>query len=49
MAEGVDADGDEEARAPICPACGVTALPSEVDEGFVCENPDCPATGEAVN
>ncbi len=39
---------DEEGRAPICPSCGVTALPSEVVDGFVCENPDCPATGEPV-
>ena len=38
-------DGD---RAPICPACGVTALPSETGEGFVCENPDCSAYGEPV-
>jgi hypothetical protein len=33
-----------ERRAPICPACGVTALPLEVmdpDGGFRCENPDC--------
>ncbi len=28
--------------APICAACGVTALPSEnVPDAFVCENPDC--------
>lgn len=33
--------------APICPACGVTALPGEGD-GFVCENPDCDAFGERV-
>ena len=32
---------------PICPACGVTALPGEAGE-FVCENPDCPAFGEPV-
>jgi len=43
------ADGDdEEGRAPICPSCGVTALPSELRDDFVCENPDCPATGEPV-
>ncbi len=39
-------------RAPICPACGVTALPAEgldvVDPVFVCENPDCEAFGDAV-
>ena len=44
MADG----GDEEDRAPICAACGVTALPSEVGEGFVCENADCPAYGDPV-
>lgn len=33
--------------APICPACGVTALPGD-DGDFVCENPDCPAFGEPV-
>lgn len=32
--------------APICPACGVTALPDGA--AFVCENPDCEAYGEAV-
>ena len=38
-------------RAPICPFCGVTALPSEraLDEtDFVCENPDCEAFGEVI-
>jgi hypothetical protein len=35
-------------RAPICPVCGVTALPAESGTGFVCENPDCEAFGEAV-
>ena len=43
--EGVD-------RAPICPACGVTALPADtanvLDTAFVCENPDCEAYGEVV-
>lgn len=42
-------DGD---RAPICPACGVTALPREtsnvLDATFVCENPDCEAFGDEV-
>ncbi|MGI9578443.1 MAG: hypothetical protein ACR2OH_09610 [Microthrixaceae bacterium] len=45
--EGVDIE-----RAPICSACGVTALPAEtsniIDSGFVCENPDCDAFGEPV-
>ncbi len=44
--------GDDEGRAPICAACGVTALPAEtanvLDATFVCENPDCEAFGEAV-
>jgi hypothetical protein len=39
-------------RAPICPFCGVTALPSEsgfsIDPEFVCENPDCEAFGEVI-
>ena len=40
-----------ELRAPICPWCGVTALPGEAvgrDEAFVCDNADCPAHGEPV-
>jgi hypothetical protein len=39
-------------RAPICPFCGVTALPSEsasADGEFVCENPDCEAFGETID
>jgi hypothetical protein len=44
---------DDVGRAPICPACGVTALPAEtsnvIDTGFVCENPDCEAYGEPVD
>ena len=43
-------DPDDEGRAPICPTCGVTALPAElshvIDTRFVCENPDCEAYGE---
>ena len=39
-------------RAPICPSCGVTALPAEtsnvLDCRFICENPDCEAFGEIV-
>ena len=51
----VDDDWPEtaEGRAPICPSCGVTALPAElsnvIDTGFVCENPDCDAFGEIVS
>jgi hypothetical protein len=45
-------DNSEEGRAPICPFCGVTALPAElsfgVDPDFVCENPDCTAYQEIV-
>ncbi len=48
-----DGWGDAEVdRAPICPVCGVTALPAEAGPGaeltFVCENPDCDAFGEEV-
>ena len=46
---GRDAD---DGRAPICPHCGVTALPAErsnvIDTSFVCENPDCDAYGERI-
>jgi len=46
-----EADGDD-GRAPICPSCGVTALPAELsnvlDPGFVCDNPDCEAFGERI-
>ena len=45
-------DHDLDTGAPICPACGVTALPAETadtaDSSFVCENPDCEVFGEAV-
>ena len=47
-----DWDDAEVDRAPICPQCGVTALPAEpanvLDTAFVCENPDCEAYGEVV-
>jgi hypothetical protein len=49
MRESDDADVG---RAPICPYCGVTALPAEtsnvIDSGFVCDNADCSAFGDAV-
>ncbi len=49
MSEGEHADVG---RAPICPDCGVTALPVEsydtIDAVFVCENPDCEAFGDPV-
>ena len=39
-------------RAPLCPWCGVTALPADashvVETEFMCENPDCEAFGELV-
>jgi hypothetical protein len=42
----------DEGRAPICPHCGVTALPRDpsnvIDTDFVCENPDCEVFGEQV-
>jgi len=42
----------DEGRAPICPACGVTALPAElanvIDPGFVGDNAECDAFGEHV-
>lgn len=42
---------DVEERAPICAACGVTALPGDqagMSVAFVCENPDCEAFGDEV-
>jgi hypothetical protein len=40
-------------RAPICPYCGVTALPGEpanvIDVRFVCDHPDCEAFGQVVD
>ena len=48
----MNGDNVDEGRAPICPYCGVTALPADpshvIDVGFVCENPDCEAFGEAI-
>lgn len=45
-------DGADVGRAPICPECGVTALPGEAPtqtgSGFVCENPDCESFGDEV-
>jgi hypothetical protein len=42
----------EDGRAPICPYCGVTALPGDLahvlDTRFVCENADCEAFGDVV-
>ncbi len=54
--DGLVSDWDEdpdEGRAPICPYCGVTALPAELshvlDTDFVCDNADCDAYGERVD
>jgi hypothetical protein len=48
-----DWDEAEVERAPICPDCGVTALPAEasnvIDSPFVCDNADCEAFGELVD
>ncbi len=48
-----DVVDEDEGRAPICPSCGVTALPAElanvIDSGFVCDNADCDAYGEPVD
>jgi len=45
-------DDETEDRAPICPYCGVTALPADpsnvIDTRFMCENPDCEAFGDEV-
>ena len=43
-----DTEYDDE-RAPICPYCGVTALPAEGRDSFVCENPECDAFGDVVS
>ena len=45
-------DDPDEGRAPICPYCGVTALPAELshvlDTDFVCDNADCDAYGDVI-
>jgi hypothetical protein len=45
-------DDVDEGRAPICPHCGVTALPADllnvIDSDFVCDNADCDAYGEVI-
>lgn len=47
----VDLDADID-RAPLCPSCGVTALPAYqsnvIDSHFVCDNDGCDAFGESV-
>lgn len=43
---------NDEGRAPICPFCGVTALPDDhrhvLDSRFICENPGCEAFDEVI-
>ena len=42
----IEDDGDD---SPICPSCGVSALPPETPgEPSICENPDCVAFGEPM-
>ena len=52
MPDVTDEEAADEGRAPICPSCGVTALPREasnvLEPAFVCENPDCEAFGEEI-
>lgn len=47
-----DWDRLDDDRAPICPDCGVTALPGApanvLDPPFVCDNADCDAFGQTV-
>ena len=47
-----DRDDADAGRAPICPYCGVTALPAHlsnvIDSHFVCDNDGCEAFGEQV-
>jgi len=42
-------DEHEDDASPICPACGVSALPAEVPgESAECENADCVSFGEPI-
>lgn len=47
-----DSDGYDVDRAPICPWCGVTALPAHrsnvIDGDFACDNEGCPGYGEQL-
>jgi hypothetical protein len=47
-----DRDDVEDGRAPICPYCGVTALPGDlshvIDASFVCDNAECEAFGAVI-
>ncbi len=48
----VDLDpGTDGNAAPLCPSCGVTALPGSalgLPVDFACDNAGCPAVGERV-
>ena len=48
-----DDSDDDSGRAPICPYCGVTALPeglsNVIDCSFVCDNAECDAYGDRVD
>lgn len=50
--EADEADEADVDRAPICPYCGVTALPAHlsnvIDSPFVCDNEDCDAYGDEL-
>ena len=42
-------DIDDDDVSPICPECGVSALPPEaIGEPSMCENPNCSAFGEPI-
>jgi hypothetical protein len=44
-----DDGSDQTDHAPICPNCGVTALPVDAfGTGFACDNDDCDAYGELI-
>ncbi|MEM9204678.1 MAG: hypothetical protein AAGC53_23795 [Actinomycetota bacterium] len=41
---------DDDDVSPICPACGVSALPPEaIGEASMCENANCSAFGEPIS
>ncbi len=41
---------DDDDVSPICPTCGVSALPPEAPgEPSMCENPNCTAFGDHMN
>ena len=42
-------DIDSDDTSPICPECGVSALPPEaMGEPSMCENPNCSTFGEPI-